>query len=60
MLNNVRLKTCVVPFSLEASTVEAINAALVDNDAGNLYGAKSDQYTGRKQEASQQRLMKPT
>ncbi len=36
MLKRVRLKTCVVLVSRDASTVEAIRAALVDNDAGNL------------------------
>ena len=36
MLNNVRLKTWVVDFKREASTVEAINAAFVERLAGNL------------------------
>ena len=36
MLNSVKLKTCVVLGRREASTVEAMRAALVDKLAGNL------------------------
>jgi len=32
----VRLKTCVVEVSREASTVEAIRAAFVEREAGNV------------------------
>lgn len=36
MLKSVRENTCVVEGRREASTVEAIRAALVERDAGNL------------------------
>jgi hypothetical protein len=36
MLKSVREKTCVVDGSRDASTVEAMRAALVESDAGNL------------------------
>lgn len=37
MLKSVREKTCVVEGRREASTVEAMRAALVEREAGNLY-----------------------
>ena len=37
MLKRVRLKTCVVDGRREASTVEAMSAALVESEAGNLF-----------------------
>lgn len=36
MEKRVRLKTWVVDLSRDASTVDAIRAALVESDAGNL------------------------
>lgn len=36
MENNVNEKTCVVEGSRDASTVDAISAAFVDREAGNL------------------------
>lgn len=36
MLKSVREKTCVVDGRREARTVEAMRAALVERDAGNL------------------------
>jgi hypothetical protein len=36
MENNIRLNTCVVDGSRDASTVDAITAAFVDREAGNL------------------------
>lgn len=40
--NSVKLKTSVVEARRDASTVEAMSAALVDNDAGNLAAAAAE------------------
>lgn len=40
----MREKTCVVEGRREARTVEAIRAALVEREAGNLLGVFSDFY----------------
>ena len=45
MLKSVNEKTCVVEVSREASTVEAIRAALVDKDEGKG-GARTVSLTG--------------
>lgn len=45
MLNRVNEKTCVVEVSREASTVDAMSAALVDKDDGNG-GARTASLTG--------------
>ena len=45
MLKSVNEKTCVVEVSREASTVEAIKAALVDKDEGKG-GARTVPLTG--------------
>ena len=37
MEKRVRLKTCVVEGRREASTVEAMSAAFVESEAGNLF-----------------------
>jgi hypothetical protein len=42
MEKRVREKTCVVELRREAKTVDAIRAALVDREAGNLYRAMSE------------------